>query len=599
MRKRWRLSPFDSGRIAQLERAAGIPTIVAQLLLSRGVYDPTAARSFLDAKLSGLRDPDLLPGAADAAERIHAAIQARRKIVVYGDYDADGMTGSAILLRCLKLLGAEASYYVPNRLEEGYGLNHEALKSLAEQRGAQLVVSVDCGIASVAEAETARQLGIELIITDHHEFADSLPAAAAIVHPRLPGTAYPFGGLCGAGVALKLAWAICQRASQAKKVSEPLRNFLLSAVGLAAIGTVADMVPLVDENRILVRHGLNSLKFCPPVGLQALMNVSKCAAKPALDGEDIAFTLAPRLNAAGRFGQAMLGVELLTTDNPKRAQDLAEYIHELNNSRDHLERSILLAASKQAKEEFDPENDCGLVLAGKGWHAGVIGLVAGRLAEKYHVPVVMIALDAAGAKPGIGSARSPNGVNLHQSLAACGEHLLGHGGHAAAAGLKIEESRIEAFRNAFLEQVATDEGGERRGPELRIDAEGPFCQLTLGVVRQIESLSPFGMGNPRPVLCATGVTLAEPPKRIGGGERHLSLKLSHHRSPMRCVGWNFGDDCEPLANVKGPIDVAYKPVINEFRGMQKVEIQLVDWRVSEVPAATQLTTAQPVAAAAS
>jgi single-stranded-DNA-specific exonuclease len=389
-------------------------------------------------------------------------------------------------------------------------------------------------------------------------------------------------------VALKLAWALCQRASQAKKVTEPLRNFLMSAVGLAAIGTVADMVPLIDENRILVRHGLNSLKYQPPVGLQALMHVCKLTEKPALGGEDIAFNIAPRLNAAGRFGQAQLAVELLTTDNPGRAQQLAEYIHELNNSRESLERSIQLAASKQAKEEFDPENDGALVLAGKGWHAGVIGLVAGKLAEKYHVPVVMISLDLNGAKPGIGSARSPNGVNLHQALTACSEHLLGHGGHAAAAGLKIEESRLDAFRNAFLDYAAGETSTGQRGAELRIDAEGPFCQLTNEVVRQIEALAPFGMGNPRPVLCATGVTLSEPPKRIGGGERHISLKLAHARTPMRCVGFGFGDDHDELAAMKVPLDVAFKPVINDFRGMQKVEIQLVDWRVSEtagVPAA--------------
>lgn len=581
MRKRWRLSPFDAGRIEQLQQAAGIPSIVAQLLLSRGVYDPAAAKLFLDAKLTGLRDPDLLPGAADAAERIHAAITARRKIVIYGDYDADGMTGSSILLTGFKLLGADCTYYVPNRLEEGYGLNHEALKNLAE-RGAQLVVSVDCGIASVDEAETAKSLGIELIITDHHEFADRLPDAAAIVHPRLPGSSYPFGGLCGAGVALKLAWAVCQRASQAKKVTEPLRNFLLTAVGLAAIGTVADMVPLIDENRILVRHGLNSLKFHPPVGLQALLQVCKLADKPCLSSEDIAFSIAPRLNAAGRFGQAQLAVELLTTDNPARAQQLAEYIHELNNSRDSLERSIQLAAAKQVKEEFDPENDGALILAGKGWHAGVIGLVAGRLAEKHQVPVILIALDAMGIKPGVGSARSPNGVNLHQALTACSEHLLGHGGHAAAAGLKIEEANIGAFRNAFLDYAAAEAGSGGRQPnELRIDAEGPFCQLTAEVVRQIESLAPFGMGNPRPVLCATGVTLTEPPKRIGGGERHISLKLAHLRTPMRCVGFGFGDDADQLAAAKVPLDVAFKPVINDFGGRQKVEIQLVDWRVSE------------------
>lgn len=581
MRKRWRLCPFDAGRIAQLQQASGVPNIVAQLLLSRGVYDPAAVRMFLESKLSGLREPELLPGAAAAADRVHSAIAARQKIVIYGDYDADGMTGASILLSCLKLLGADCSYYVPNRLEEGYGLNKEALRNLRE-RGAELVVSVDCGITSVEEAELAKQIGIELIVTDHHEFAERLPDAAAIVHPRLPGSSYPFGGLCGAGVALKLAWAICQRASQAKKVTEPLRNFLLSAVGLAAIGTVADMVPLIDENRILVRHGLNSLKFNPPVGLQALMQVCKLGDKPALSSEDIAFSIAPRLNAAGRFGQAQLAVELLTTDNRARAAQLAEYIHELNNSRDSLERSIQLAAAKQAKEEFDPENDGALILAGKGWHPGVIGLVAGRLAEKYQVPVVMISLDAAGVKPGVGSARSPNGVNLHQALTACSEHLLGHGGHAAAAGLKIEEGRIAAFRNAFLDYAAAEAGPSgRQGSELRIDAEGPFCQLTAEVVRQIESLAPFGMGNPRPVLCATGVTLTEAPKRIGGGERHLSLKLSHLRTPMRCVGFGFGDDCESLTAASGPLDIAFKPVINDFRGMQRVEIQLVDWRVSE------------------
>src|SRR5262245_60137541 len=502
--KRWRFQPHDADRIARLEQAAGISPIVAQLLISRGVYEADQARTFLDAKLTGLRDPDLLPGVADAADRIYAAIRARRKLVVYGDYDADGMTGTAILLLCLRLLGADVSYYVPNRLEEGYGLNGDALRSLAE-RGTSVVISVDCGIASVAEAALARELGLELIVTDHHEFAPELPSAAAIVHPRLPGHSYPFGGLCGAGVALKLAWAICQRASQAKRVSEPLRNFLLSAVGLAAIGTVADVVPLLDENRILVRHGLNSLRAVPSLGLTLLMHVAKLHEKPRLDSEDLAFGLAPRINAAGRFGQAQLAVELLTTDSRERGQQLAEYIHELNSSRESLERSIQLAAAKQIKGQFDPEGDSALVLAGRGWHAGVIGLVAGRLAEKYHRPVVLIALDQLGVKPGIGSARSPNGLNLHAALKECSEHLLGFGGHAAAAGLKIEESRIDDFRTAFCEHASGESNGGTRAGEIRIDAEGPFCQLTHHTMQQIESLSPLGCGNPRPVLCTTGV----------------------------------------------------------------------------------------------
>jgi single-stranded-DNA-specific exonuclease len=354
----------------------------------------------------------------------------------------------------------------------------------------------------------------------------------------------------------------------------------MSAVGLAAIGTVADMVPLLDENRIVVRHGLNSLRSMPPLGLAALMKVAGLAEKPSLGSEDIAFCLAPRLNAAGRFGQAQLAIELLTTESRERAQQLAEYIHELNGSRESLERSIQLAAAKQIKEQFDGEGDSALVLAGRGWHVGVIGLVAGRLAEKYHRPVVLIALDQLGVKPGIGSARSPNGLHLHAALSACSEHLLGFGGHAAAAGLKIEEARLDAFRAAFCEHAASESSGAVKVGEIRIDAEGPFCQLTLETVRHIQSLEPFGSGNPRPVLCATSVQMAEPPKRIGGGERHLSLKLVQQQTKMRCVAFGCGEWHDELAAINEPLDIAYKPVINDYRGRQSVEIQLVDWRIS-------------------
>ena len=583
MRKRWRIEPHDADRIARLERSAGVPPIVAQLLLCRGVFEPEHVRTFLDAKLTGLRDPDELPGCAGAADRVHAAIRDRRKIVVYGDYDADGMTGTAILIICLKLLGADVTYYVPNRLEEGYGLNDEALRTLASH-GASLVISVDCGIASLVEADTAKTLGLELIVTDHHEFAERLPEAAAIVHPRLPGHAYPFAGLCGAGVAFKLAWAICQRASQSKKVSEPMRNFLLSAVGLAALGTVADVVPLLDENRIIVRHGLTSLLLQPPLGIRKLLEVTKLHEKSSLGSENIAFTLAPRLNAAGRFGQAQLAVELMTTDSEPRAQQLAEYIHELNSSRDSIERSILLAANKQIKEEFDAANDPAFVLAGRGWHAGVIGLVAGKLAEKYGRPVILIALDPLGVKPGVGSCRSGGSTNLHYALAACSEHLLGFGGHAAAAGLKIDESRLESFRGAFCDHLSAHSTGCVGQMEICIDGEAPLSQLTSQIVHQIEQMAPFGAGNPRPVLCATGVKLAEPPKKIGSGERHLSFRLVQHRVNMRGVGFGFGEQADELSKIETPLDIAYRPVINEFNGRHSVEVQLVDWRVSEVAA---------------
>ncbi|MBW3597217.1 MAG: single-stranded-DNA-specific exonuclease RecJ [Planctomycetes bacterium] len=578
MQKRWRIRPHEAHRISALERSAGLPAVLAQLLIARGVCDAADARCFLEAKLSGLREPEELPGVTQAVECIHAAVRASQRIYVYGDYDADGMTAAAILVRCLRLWGADVHYHVPNRLEDGYGLNAEALELIAS-RGASLVITVDCGIGSVAEAEAARRLGLELIITDHHEPGPQLPDAAAIVHPALPGRPYPFAGLCGAGVAFKLAWALCQRASNAKKVSPEMRSFLIGATGLAAVGAVADVVPLLDENRLLVRAGLSSLRS-PPLGLARLMQVTQLDQKPCWDADDIAFTLAPRLNAAGRLGQARLGIDLLTTDDPERADSLARYIHQLNEDRGSIERKIYHAANKQAVEQYEPDRDPALVLADRGWHAGVIGIVAGRLAEKYNRPVVMLSLDPLGVKPATGSARSAGACNLYRALASCGELLEGYGGHAAAAGLKVAEANIDAFRSAFCEYVASETSQADGSSELLIDAEAPLCQLTLKTVQDIERLAPFGHGNPRPILCATRVELAAPPRRIGGGERHLSLKLRQHNLTMRAVGFNHGESADALA-AAGPLDIAYRPTINTFRNRRSVEMQLVDWRVGQ------------------
>ncbi|MDZ4817539.1 MAG: single-stranded-DNA-specific exonuclease RecJ, partial [Planctomycetota bacterium] len=454
-----------------------------------------------------------------------------------------------------------------------------------KQRGASMVITVDCGIASLTEADTAKQIGLELIITDHHQFAERLPDAAAIVHPRLPGHSYPFDGLAGVGVAFKLAWAICQRASQAKKVSDRMRNFLMQAIGLAAIGTVADVVPLLDENRIIVRHGLIALKERPSLGVAQLMRLTKLSDKPQLECDDIGFFLAPRLNAAGRLGQAQLAVELLTTQNAERASALAEYLHELNGSRDTLERSINLAANKQIQQQFDIENDPAFVLAGRGWHPGVIGIVAGRLAEKYHRPVIIIAQDDVGVKPGVGSGRSIPGFDLHAAISACSEHVISFGGHKAAAGLKIEDSQVDAFRESFCEYVTAELAGGESQAEIWIDTEVPLSSLTTGVVQQIERLAPFGQGNARPMLCATEVTLAEPPKKIGTSGRHLSFRLVQHGVSMRGVAFGGGDWHEELCAIDGPLNIAFRPVINTFGGRRTVEVHIADWQIMK-PAVT-------------
>jgi single-stranded-DNA-specific exonuclease len=578
MPKHWRIAAHDPARIAALERAAGIPAVVAQLLLARGIHDPADARQFLDPKLTGLRDPGLLPGAAVAAEILYDAARSRRRITVYGDYDADGVTATSILIRCLRLLDADVDFYVPHRIDEGYGLNADALRKLAD-RGADVVVTVDCGIASFSEARLAAELGMTLVITDHHQMADALPQAAAIVHPGLPGGGYPFAGLCGAAVALKLAWALCQRACASPRVNERMRYFLLQAVGLAAIGTVADVVPLVDENRILVRQGLRSLQGYPTAGAEALLRQTKLHDKRQMDGEDLAYVIGPRLNAAGRLGQAEIGIELLTTESVERAEKLAQYVEELNAQRQSLERSMARAADKQARERFDPRRDAALVLADPEWHPGVIGIVAGRLADKHHVPVVIVALDALGVRPGVGSARSVPGFNLHAALCECSPWLESHGGHEAAAGLKVVESNLPGFRRAFCEVAARDLAATGRSAELHVDAETALFCLTHQTVQQIESLAPFGHGNRRPVLCASNVRLAEPPKRMGESGRHLSMTFDQNGVRMRAVAFGCGDWEPELAAAQGALSIAFRPVINCYRGRSSVEIHLDDWRI--------------------
>jgi single-stranded-DNA-specific exonuclease len=581
MRKRWKFQSFDPDAVAALESAARVPNIVAQLLIGRGLTDPAAAQAFLNMKLTDLRPPGDLPGAQTAGEVIYQAIQDKKRIEIYGDYDADGMTATAVLLRCLKRLGADVGYFAPNRMDDGYGLNSDVLKRL-HQQGAHMIISVDCGIANVEQADLANELGLQLVITDHHEFGDRLPVAAAIVHPRLPGSDYPFGGLCGAGVAFKLAWILCQLDSGTDKVTAEHREFLMMILGIAAIGTVTDVVPLVDENRAIVMHGLHSLKdrACP--GIEALKRITKIHNKPRLHSDDIGFNLGPRLNAAGRLGQAALGVELLATDDSKRALELATYLDQLNENRKTIERSINIAAAKQIKENYDVDNDPAFVLAGHGWHAGVIGIVSGRLAEKYARPVILIALDQLAIKPGIGSARSGGSVNLHKTLQRCTKHLEKHGGHAAAAGLTIQEKNVDAFRSDFCDQVAEMLKTEGQMAELFIDAEAPFIQLTTQNVEQIQQLAPFGKDNPRPVFVASEVEIVpKSAKRMGGGQRHLTVTLTQFNKKMRCVAFGQGDWAEELDQVSGPIDVAFKPVINEFRGQRNVELHIEDWRLSQ------------------
>ena len=582
MAKKWMFRGVDLAASRALAEKASTDLVVAQLLYQRGITDPNYIAGFLEPKFSDLRDPGLLPNLSEAAERVYRAIQDKVPITIYGDYDADGMCGTAILFNGLKLLGADVQYYIPNRLEDAYGLSCQSLEKLAE-RGRRLIISVDCGIASVKEAERCRELGLELIVTDHHTIGEHLPNASHIVHPALPGHGYPFHGLCGAAVAFKLAWGICQLASRSNKVSEEQRTYLLEATCLAAVATIADVVPLLDENRVLVRSALKLMMQSPPIGLAELINQSGFRQSSLLTAENIAFKSAPRINAAGRLGQAQLGVELLTTRDPERAKTLAEYLGRLNEDRDSLERSVTLAATKQLKEQFDADQDAAFVLSGSGWHLGVIGVVAGRIADKYHRPTVMIGLDPMGQKPGTGSARSQGIIDLHSVLCECRDHLISCGGHAAAAGLKVDEKKIPAFREAFLDAVSSALKGQKPIETLYIDAEVTLKQISnLDLISRLEKMAPFGAANPRPVLVASNVSLAEPAKTMGTGNRHLDVKFLQNGTRMRGVAFGQADWIEPLNTHRGQFDIAFRPQLNDFNGMRRVELQLIDWRVAKL-----------------
>ena len=574
--KIWRLPPHDARAIESLAGRMGVPAIVAQLLLNRDIRTPEEGKRFIEAPLNGLHPPMSLPGIPEAVERLVKAIEGKKRICIYGDYDVDGVTGTSILWGLLHQLEAVVEFYVPHRLEEGYGLNSEALRTLAGQ-GVQVVVTVDCGIASLAEADVARELGLELIITDHHEMKDTLPAADVLVHPRLPGTNYPFGGLSGAGVAFKLAWALATRISGSDKVSPRLREFLMDAVALAALGLVADVVPLHDENRIYVRAGLARLREKPPLGMKALIESAGLAANAQLKAEDIGFRLAPRMNAAGRLGYAGLVVEMLTTANAARAKEIAQHLENENSSRQTLERKMVA----QAKEMLDGEDLSKMpaaVLSHPDWHAGVIGIVAGRLVDHIARPVLIIAAKA-GQPVVTGSGRSIPGFELHRALKACEADLLGHGGHSMAAGFKIAPPRIAAFRERFCQYAAAHfPQGAPPPPCLQLESEVALAMLTVGLINDIARLEPYGAQNPKPKFMTGGLEIVGEPKKIGKDERHLSFYVRQGPTKLRTVAFGMTERLDELMSAGGKCCLAYTPMINEWQGRRSVELNVVDFQ---------------------
>jgi single-stranded-DNA-specific exonuclease len=580
---RWRLQdpPGESQNTAEtLSRSWGVGPLVAQLLADR-LDDPDDAPRFLDPKLSHLHDPALLPGSTRAAKRLAQAINDSQPILIYGDYDVDGVTASAVLWHTLKLAGADVHTYIPHRLDEGYGLNSEAIVSFANDFPVKpLVISVDCGITAIEPAGIAKEHGIDLIITDHHQFdPDALPDAHTLVHPELKdsasGPAYPFAHLCGAGVAFKVAWQFARELCGSDRLPDDYRELMVELLSLVALGTVADVVPLVDENRVLTTFGLGRIKQARFAGLNALIDAARLR-EETIDAYHVGFVLGPRLNACGRMGHAKDALELLTTATGPRATELARFLTDENDRRRAIERKIADQAKEMVvREGYDAPGRRAIVVGAEGWHPGVAGIVASRLVDAFNRPAVVLCFEDGLAQ---GSARSVEGVSIHDALSACEGLLDRFGGHAMAAGLALPVDRIDALRDALVEQVNARLGEDELTRQLRVDAEVQADDCTLEVFDAIEKLAPFGRGNPRPRLLLRGAVLDRAAQRMGGGGKHLSLTIRRQGRTIRAVAFGMGEHASLLPGGV-TVDLLFEPKINCWQGVRRPELHVKDFRV--------------------
>lgn len=560
----WRPAPVHRQREAALCRELGVTPLLARVLVARGLVDSGAARAFLDGGPADLCPPWRLPGMERAAARLAQAVRRGERVLVYGDYDADGVCSTALLVGFLRRLGAAVNYYVPDRAE-GYGLHAGALAA-AREEGYGLVVTVDCGITAVAEVSEARALGLDVVITDHHQPADELPPAVAVVNPLLREEPGPV--LAGVGVAFKLAQATGELLDVEAGFAGVRAGDWLD---LVALGTVADVVPLLGDNRLLVKAGLRLLEQAPRPGLAALLRVA--GLEPPLTSEAIAFGLAPRLNAAGRMGSADPAVELLLEGSAQRAWDLARRLDRDNQARQAVEEQILREALQRVEGEVDLQREAAVVLASPLWHEGVVGIVAGRLAERLQRPVVLLAL---AGEEGKGSGRSVPGVDLFAALAGCRDVLRRFGGHRQAVGLALAADRVLELRRRLGEAVAAQGGGG--GPAgLRLDAEVLLSELDPAAVREMAAaLAPFGEGNPEPLLACRGVRLLEA-RPVGKTGEHLRFTVAADGQELSGIGFR----CAALArqvDVGGRVDLAFQPRLSAWGGEERLELRLSDLR---------------------
>ena len=561
--KIWVHKDIPENEIDRLSAEAGISRLLAKVFVSRGVLDVEYVKDFLNPKLDGLHDPFLLMDMDAAVCRIMQAVECNERIVIYGDYDVDGVTSTSMLYNYLVFCRANVEYYIPDRIDEGYGLSINAIDKVV-QMGVSLLITVDCGITAVDEVDYINNQNIQVIITDHHECKNILPGAYAIINPCRPDCTYPFKELAGVGVVFKLVHALCLK----MKIGDVYKGYL----DLAALGTVADVVPLTNENRIIVKYGLSALEKSLNPGIKALVTVAGLKDKP-VTSYGVGFALAPRINAAGRIGNAVRAVKLFTTADRKLAEEIAVELNEENRYRQETEMEIIQQVNSLVETGIDLQKEKIIIVSGKEWHHGIIGIVASKITERYHRPCILVCEEKGMCK---GSGRSIEGFNLFLALMHCENLLEKFGGHEMAAGLSLKTDNFDEFKkliNEYADSVLTDVD---LIPCIKIDAFAGKEDITIDNVRELELLAPFGSGNPGPVFAYDGLRIAD--IRTVGENKHLKLKLEDNGLNIDAIGFNMGEQSNRFFT-SNTVDSVFTMEINVWNNSQKVQINLKDIRL--------------------
>ena len=569
-------SPILADREALVKKLSDeltVSPVLTEILVNRGIDTFEKARAYFRPSVEDLHDPGLMDGMPVAVARIVRALSGREKIVVYGDYDVDGTNGASLIWDFLKKAGADARYFIPDRVREGYGLSNAGIEH-AKKFGTTLLVAVDCGITAVKQVEFARSLGMDVIICDHHEPGHPLPDAVAVLDPLKPNCPYPYKFLCGCGVGFKLVQALCEDPLVRSRIGGDGEELLLSYLQYVTLATIADIVPLTQENRIIVKLGLELINTTPLPGIKAL--IESAGLRPGkVNAGQVVFVLAPRINAVGRLGDAMRAVELLTCDSYEKALPLAQVMEEENRNRRKIDEDTFARAQEYIDRNIDVEKNHAIVLHQDTWHPGVIGIVASRIVERYYRPTVLMTTIDGVAK---GSARSISGFDIYQALKKCEDKLIQFGGHKYAAGLTVELDKIDQFREAFYRVANETLPKELLIPVINIDADIDVAELTPKFVRVLSQFAPFGPDNMRPVFSARNVELTGQPRIVG--KNHLKFKVKKNSRTIDAVGFNLGDLLDRTVRGRAGLDVAFSLDENDFEGEMMPQLKIRDIKIA-------------------